>query len=342
MERVTKRVRSVKSKKGVKHLIFTDPQHKIDMLAADRLRSVEFVAMGPAEMKARVPFPDAGKFSAVSLFVENGLKEVKGPEFEAALAAAREDGRVWFTDTGKRRLDDAPILQRREGNGLSDCYFSFPPWVGEHLAEMVEAGQGKEAKKLAGRVIRAVGEELARRTGYMLVGCALHPDSRGAVGFHLQYQTASKGKLLGRSADGKVGRKGLRLLGDAMLAVSRFGEFISLDAKARKAIKKKDFDDVALDKVMMATLEKELGESWEKIKENGKTYSVSWKKRRDEALAEGGKVGRLERENKSLREKLEFLEKQNESLTEEGLKLATKVEKLEKTLDAMRKAFGPV
>lgn len=334
MKRVTKRVRAVKSKKAVKHLIFTSDQHERDRLAADRLRSVEFVAVGPREEKGRVPFPAAEQFSAVALFEEKTLRPVAPEVFEEALAKAKEDGRVWWTDTGRRRSDGEPILQRREGSGLSDCYFSFPPWVAEHLAEMVEAGQLNEARQIAGAVLREVGWELAKRTGYKPVGGALHPDSRGALGFHIQFQTASQGKLLGRSANGKVGRKGLRLLGDAMLAVSRFGEFIGLDGKAYRAINKKDYDDVALDKVMMKTLKKKFKEKdLEKIKERGKIYAENWKRKRDEALAEGRKIGRLERENKQLREEISSLKEQNQRLVGRG-------EKLEKTLEGFKRSLG--
>lgn len=278
--------------------------------------------MGPAQKVARVPFPEAAEFSGVGLFKDSVLTPVSPDEFEAGLEDAKSDGRKWKTDTGKvAKKTGLPILQSREGPGLYDCYFSFPPWVTEFLARLVESGEIDRASSVVGASMSAVAEGLETRTGYKAVGVALHPDSRTALGFHVQYQTASGGKLLGRSADGRKGRKGVRLLGDAMLGVSRFGAFVELDAKAREAIKKKDFDDVALDVVLMKTLEEELGDDWATVMELGKVYSEAWKKQRDEALAQKKKVERAEREAKSLKK--------------ENLSLKGRLAKLEKEIKAL-------
>lgn len=321
MKRVTPKVRSVKTVTAMRHLVFTSVEHERDRLAAERLRSVDFIAI-PLEGGGKPPpFPRAAEFSGVGVY-ESGVLKVKTPgEFEAALKAARAVSGQYWAESKVTKKDGSPVLQKRETNGLRDCYFSFPPWVTEHLAQMVEKGEARRARVVAAKVMMQVGLALGERTGYIPIGAALHPDNRLALGFHIQFQVVSDGRLLGRSADGKSGRKGLVLLGDSNLGLARFAEFISVGSTMGKKFQSKDWDDLAFDKVMTRVLKQELAGDWEAIERAGKEYAQKWKKKRDEALNERNKAARLEGQLKALKDESDFLKSQNKSLSEDRGKL---------------------
>ncbi len=321
MKRVTKRVRNVKTVTAMRHLVFTSEQHERDRKAADRLRSVEFVAVPLRAGEKPRSFPEAAEFSGVGLFEKGRLMQTTPEEFEIALVAARADAGRYWVKSKKQKRNGEPALQKRNVDGLRDCYFSFPPWVTEYLARMLEKGKFRKARIVASNVMEKVGEALGKRTGYIPVGAALHPDNRLALGFHIQFKVVSGEKLLGRSANGTKGRKGLRLLGDSNLALSRFAEFIPVDAKMKKKFESKDWDDLALDQVMKAALKENLADDWDAIERAGKAYAENWKQRRDDALRETDKAKRLQAELNRLQDETDFLKAQNKSLLEDRGKL---------------------
>ncbi len=321
----------------MRHLVFTSADHERDRLAADRLRSVDFIAVPFEGGGKRPPFPEAAKFSGVGVYEDGVLKPKTPGDFEAALKAARAGSGHYWAESKVTKKDGSPVLQKRDTNGLRDCYFSFPPWVTEHLARMVEKGEGKRARIVAAKVMAHVGLALGERTGYIPIGAALHPDNRLALGFHIQFQVVSDGRLLGRSADGKSGRKGLALLGDSNLGLSRFAEFVSVGSTMRKKFQSKDWDDLALDKVMTRVLKQELAGDWEAIERAGKEYAQKWMQKRGEALNERKKAARLEGQLKALKDESDFLKSQNKSLSEDRDKL---VEAFDTDLKAVREEAG--
>ncbi|NBR59999.1 MAG: hypothetical protein EBT89_12705, partial [Opitutaceae bacterium] len=234
MKRVTRKVRAVRSKGAREHLDFNSEKHKQDKAAADRLREPQWVRLPDAPKVEVQPFPRAAELAMVYICFDGTeeagrrmMRRVEPATHNAHIAAAERDGRVWYTQSKKLKKNGQPKLQKRTGDGVRDCHFSLSPWVSEHLAEMVEAGRLAEARELAQQAVNVARTVLARRTGYKVVGVAVHPDSRGVLGYHLQFQTASGGKLLGRSAEGKKG--GLRLAGDSMSAVARYSEFVKVE-----------------------------------------------------------------------------------------------------------------
>ncbi|MEO8206347.1 MAG: hypothetical protein ABI615_09210 [Chthoniobacterales bacterium] len=310
----------------MKHLVFTSADHKIDQLAADRLRSVQFIAIPHEGGGKPPPFPEAAGFSGVGLFKNGMLMQTTPEEFEMALVEARADASRYWVKSKKQKKNGEPILQKRDVDGLRDCYFSFPPWVTEYVARMLEKGKFRKARIVASTVMARVGGALRDRTGYIPVGAALHPDNRLALGFHIQFKVVSDGVLLGRSANGKKGRKGMRLLGDSNLALSRFAEFIPVDAKMKKKFESKDWDDLALDKVITAVLKEQLADDWAAIEQAGKEYAEKWKQRRDEGLREVNKTKTLQADLKALRDETDFLKAQKKSLLEERSKLVQEFE----------------
>jgi hypothetical protein len=163
---------------------------------------------------------------------------------------------------------------------------------------MVESGRLDEVKLVVRKAVNAARTKLAKRTGYKLVGAAVHPDSRGVIGYHLQFQTAAGGQLLGRSAKGKKG--GLRLAGDAMSAVARYSEFV--EVTDRFGVLGRDCDDIALNKAVDWQCEKLLGpEEWAKVEARARAMADDWQRRRDEALARRADVADLKRQLEDMR-----------------------------------------
>lgn len=296
MKRVTKRVRKVRSAEARAHLVYTSEQHRKDKEAADKLRGPEFVRVPETARPVAEPFPHANAMSAVCLFGDNngkrGLSACKPAEYTARLAAAELDSSTWYTPTKKRKKNGEPILQKRKGCGLHDCYFSLPPWVVAHLAEVAEQGDKAtilEARLVALRAVADAARLLEKRTGYKVVGAALHPDSRGAMGYHLQYCTASGGQLLGLSAKGKEGRKGLRLAGDVVGALQRMSAYTTeLDSAERywerPTADGRGYDDIALNKAVDQSLKAQLADVWPAVELRATEYTADWLRRRQEAL----------------------------------------------------------
>lgn len=304
MKRVTKRVRKVRSAGAREHLVYTSTTHARDKAAADRLRQARYVRVAAAPRLAPEPFPRAAE-----LAWQCGIREAKGrllsqEEYTEHLAHARRDASVWYTPSKKRKKNGEVQMQKRKGEGLADCYFSFPPWVSEYLAQLTEMGELERVRQVSLMAVSRAAQELQRRTQYKVVGFALHPDSKGVLGYHVQYQTAAGGKLLGRSADGRKGRKGLRLVGDAMSAVARLGEYVSVTDRFGLLAPGKEYDDLAINHVLDTQLKKLLAPEWPQIEAAARRYAKDWKKRQDEALSGPEEVSRLKAELSGLTDRL--------------------------------------
>ena len=312
MKRVTKRVRKVRSAGAREHLVFTSKKHAEDKAAADRLREPTYVRLPDVPTVPGEPFPRAAEFASqfgLQPKAEGGLKAVyMSPDaYTDHLAVARRDAGVWYTPSKRRKKNGEVQLQKRTGEGLSDCYFSFPVWVSTYLAQLVELGGFERARKIALLAVSRAAMELQKRTNYKVVGYTIHPDSKGVLGYHVQYQTAADGKLLGRSADGAKGRKGLRLVGDAMSAVARMGEYVSVLDKFNVLASDRDFDDLAINKVLDAKLREQLAPEWSVIEAAARTYSEDWRKRQAAALAGPAEVAALKARIEELEADIEYL-----------------------------------
>lgn len=301
MKRVTQKVRAVRSKGAREHLDYNSAKHKADKQAADKLREAHWVRVPDAPRAGPNPFPCAEELAQVVIFSvrDNAGKTVKrvegvSPEvYKAHLAEAAKNGSVWYVPTKQVKKNGQAKMQKRKGNGLHDCYFSCAPWVSERLAELVEEGKAEEVRVLSRKILNRARIVLENRTGYKVIGGALHPDSRGVLGYHLQFQTAADGQLLGRSAKGTKG--GLRLAGDAMSSVARYSAFV--EVADRFGVLGRDCDDIAINKAADARVEELLGpEEWAKVEAKAKVMAEAWKKRREEALASREEVADLKRQ----------------------------------------------
>jgi hypothetical protein len=209
-------------------------------------------------------------------------------EFLARIEEARKSsaGVYFVPHASKTKKDGSPVMQRRQGNALQDAYFSMPPWYAEFFATIVD--QGPElagvVQAAAFRAASAAAAALEERTGYEPVSLAVHPDGWNALGFHIQFRKVRDGKLLGRSACGKVGRNGLRLAGDVNLALHRFDGVEAVPGSWQKVVEERDYDDVAMDAALVKALDLEIEalagkEGVEYVREAAKDYVRDWKEK---------------------------------------------------------------
>ncbi len=347
MKRITKKTRSVRRKTQVLHYVFGSKQHEIDEAAANKLRSIRYMPVEIIEPGSKKK-PFGGSKEIARLVAGNAIRmsPPKGGESGRggfSLVEKVEDYVDRLCDVGSPVHCERPKKGRppkKDGtltvetytvkDPLKDTYFSLPPWVSEFLSGVVEnrPGEVEWVQAVAFEGAKAAAGVLEERTGYRVEGIALHPDGHGAFGFHLQYLTAADGELLGRSNDGKRGRKGLRVAGDVNLALSRFNAVESVPGGWKKVVEERDYDDVAMDGPLNAAVREMIAAKFgpaglEALDEIARDYVREWKtgsaaKAREDKLKQ--EVDRLKKENSDLR---------------------GRIEKLEGVLKRMGQAFGP-
>jgi hypothetical protein len=324
--RVTKKVRAVRGKKQIDHYLFNSPTHKIDAKKAADLRSVVFQAVGWSE-PVKVPFSNAGKVAGNAVrhpspTGKGGVFElVSGEVYAETLEKFPAKMDYWVPKKGVEKKNGDPVLQKCSTVPLHDAYFSLPPWVSEFLSCVSDNGREEDVSWVQGVAFKASCSAMATlesRTGYEGVGIALHPDSRTGFGFHLQFLTCKDGKLLGRSASGERGKKGLRLAGDVNLAMTRFDAVDSVPGGWRKIVEERDYDDVAMEGPMVEVIRKELEERFgqdglDVLDAFARDYVGNWKKgskvvekTQQEELR--GIIRKLQTENMTLRQRVGVLE----------------------------------
>lgn len=256
MDKLTSKARIVRNVRQLWHYVFNSDVHLEDEKKARKKRRAVFIEIEMPEPN-RTPFPSAKEVAA------NAIRG-KGGEFEIVAAKSyvdRLDGlrlqmAYWVPKKGRVKKNGTPTLQKGTTMPLQDCYFNLPPWYAQFLAMLLDKDTSlfpwvQEVVLAAAKAAMAVVEE---RSGYEGVGIALHPDSCGSFGFHLQYLTAKDGKLLGRSASGKPGKPALRLANDGNLALYRFDQVDPVPGGWKKIVAERDYDDVAMEGPMVAAL----------------------------------------------------------------------------------------
>ncbi len=340
MKRVTKKQRRPQARKATaKHLFWTSFQHAWDKERANKVRAEEkvVVAMSPTPgKKVKVgPFPQAEKlcFNIVPGEKETSWKEIKGEKKWTELHFRLLQKRSWYWRKGNKKKDGSFGLKKQKSNGVIDTYLSLPKWWTKVLAGELEIGKDAEETKMKLKAIAfLVAKKYAERSGYEFLYCAAHPDSEENFQIHIGLATINKeNELVGDSADGVRGRKGLRHIDDCFLSIWRMSKFVRLGEKVtslpRKAFKdaKGSFDctkesdcgkldDVAGAILMEELLRKKFSELVEKVEEVGKSQSEEWKKYIDQ------------------RKSYSQLKRENELRIDQVRKLNTKVTALEKEL----------
>lgn len=321
--RIVAKQRRISKKTAAAHLRWNSDVHKRDQVQADALRATAVVSLPIS----REPFPEAEAIAVQYLYErtpEGGLKpQKKEDDFESSLAklARKKSFYLYETPSGKE--------MKRKSKGITDTYISLPPWWSKSLADAVKQGTltAEQVRSLLANLGHKCLSALAKKTGYEPVYFAVHPDSQNNMHIHLGVSSISdEHKLIGRSATGKKGKKGLRHLGDCNLALYRMSKIQPDKTNAiglRKAVKGVDgrgqveFDDKFLADLLDSELERTLPGMKPMASRLAKEHVASWvEKARQKQLNHPNEVERLRTENKALQGQVSDLKQEVKALNE--------------------------
>jgi len=206
--------------------------------------------------------------------------------------------RSYYVRKGKKKSDGTYGERNCKTKGVIDTYVTVPKWWTQAIAEEVRAGKvgAKEVKTRMKQIAAQLLLKHEKRTGYEGLYAAVHPDSCVNLQIHLGVGTVDPKthKLLGRSAGGTRGKRGLKELGDVFLYVwnlSRLGDLPESCLKLPKLCFKqasaqwsKDglhldlhpFDDVALSSFLEKLLKEKFPECSDRALELGKATAVEF------------------------------------------------------------------
>jgi hypothetical protein len=250
-----KRVKATNRKTAARvsrHLVMGD-QHDNDREAAARIRAFPVVPK-----LEQAPFPHERKVGFVGHFI-NGEFCVQGPaNFEKMNVACKANAWYWRHDPRGNREPRLKI------SGIVETNVAISAGLAHVLADMAKEEKFDDVRRLTLCAGKAGMEEFERRSGYWAAYMALHPDSEGTLSAHFGLWPVDRKerKLIGRSATGKKGRRGLRTLGDAFMSVLRHHFAIGLPAnlvwRPLENLKERDPDDWAVGLVMDRVLREEI------------------------------------------------------------------------------------
>lgn len=322
MKRVMKKGRAVRSKRAVQHLVWTSATHKRDRDQSDKLRRVTTVELEDHRVP-RVPLDQPEKIAAQVLFVpEEDIQDV--PSSMAGFAPpAKKQGQIVDPDVFEKILDrerkkrsfyySEKFKRKRGSQGVIDTYCSIPPWWGKLLNREIAAGRlTQEALQQSLVSLGAAGiRALAQRTQYEPIYVAVHPESESNIHIHFGLGVVdSQNRLLGRSATGKRGKKGLRHAGDCNVALLRLHALAPSPYLNKVAMKveREDYDDVALSRV----IDQRLGLAFPHLREEarlaGVAHAKNWQERADEKTGKRDRAKVLQAENETLKQRIQELE----------------------------------
>jgi len=328
MRRVTKKARPISSERQLEHYVFGSERHRADKTVADRLRATEYVPT-TVVVPATEHFPRAGDLAEnlVRVDHEGELRWKEAPQ-ETYIQALKPHlkkgaGEYQIPKVSKGQIltkkNGDPVMQKFRTKALRDVYISLPPWVAEAAADLMDYEGGPEkVRRMVEQAALAAAETLEARTGYKAMGIAIHPDSRYAIGVHIQFLTVENNQLLGRSRTGSggrggAGRRGLRLAGDVNCALHRFSKVREIEGNWIKSVSTRDYDDIA----MIDAMDARIKELLPNIDYNKEHYVDSWvakrKKSREVIEREVAKLTeeneKQQKENAKLRNRIAVLEK---------------------------------
>ncbi len=242
-----------KATRASKHLTLGE-QHDADRKAADAMRAFPIVP----RLK-QPPFPRDREFGFAGHYVNEVFVKQNEEDFVAMNVANKEDAWYWRHDPRGGRKP------RRQDTGIVESNVSFSAGLARVLASLVEEGKIAPAQELVLIAGKAGMDVLRQRTGYAPSYMALHPDALGTLSLHYGLWPVDREErcLIGRSACGKKGKRGLRMLGHCLMSLLRHDEAIGLPDdivwRARENLKERDPDDWAVATAMDQTLRKEIG-----------------------------------------------------------------------------------
>lgn len=228
------------ARKVSRHLVMGN-QHDMDRAAAEKLRVFPSVPR-----LIQPPFPRAREVGFAGHWIDGEFRIQDGDAFVEMNVGVKANAWYWYKDPRGNRRDQPKY------SGVVETNVALRTGIARVLAEMVDANQLDVARDIASRAGLAGMHLLGTRTGYIPAYLVMHPDAVGTLSFHFGMLPVDINKrcLVGRSAGGRRGRRGLRLLNDAFTSVLRHHEAITLpQALVRRPlenVKERDPDDWAV------------------------------------------------------------------------------------------------
>ena len=213
------RYRSKKSAKNATRHLKPGDHHDRDRKAAEKLRQFPNVAR-----KTQGPFPKEREVALVGHYKNKRFVIQTGVDFERDNLAAKKDAWYWKID---KRPGRKPIPTE---TGLVETNAALSTGLAMVLAGLVRAGQMGQVRDIMRLAAEKGMAVLERRSGYIPTYMALHPDAEGTLSVHYGLSPVNPDKhvLVGISATGKRGRKGIRNMGDALISILRHDRAIGL------------------------------------------------------------------------------------------------------------------
>lgn len=243
--------------------------------------------------------------------------------------------RSYYLRKGKKKKDGTYGEKRCDTKGVIDTYCTVPQWWTRAIAEEIRQGKldAKEVKTKLKQIAGVLLLKHEKRTGYEGLYAAVHPDSSSNLQIHLGVGTVDPKthKLIGRSAGGTRGKRGLKELGDCFLYVWNLSHLGNLPERCLKLPKlcfkqasanwSKDgvkddyhpFDDVALSSFLEKKLEEHFPQCSERAKEIGRSIAVEFsstvEKKMETKADLRSQISNLKNERKALKSEVERLRK---------------------------------
>lgn len=322
MKRVMRKGRALRTKRAVQHLVWTSATHKRDRDQADKLRAVTTVELEDPRVP-RAPLDRPELVAAQVLFVpEEDVQDVPSsvagfapaakklgqlvdPEvFEKVLERERKKRSFYYAEKYKRK---------RQSRGIIDTYCSIPPWWGKLLNREMAAGRlTQEGLQKSLVSLGAAGiRTLAQRTQYEPIYVAVHPESESNIHIHFGLGIVDgQNRLLGRSAVGKRGKKGLRHAGDCNVALLRLQALApsAYLSKVAMKVERDDCDDVALSRVIDQKLAMAFPHLREEARLAGVAHAKNWQARADAKTGKKNLLQQKDTEIEALKKRIQELE----------------------------------
>lgn len=220
-------------------------EHEIDRAAAEKLRQFPHVPR-----KKQLPFPKDVELGFTGHFHKDGFVMQDKETFTEEFVSNANKAWYWRED---KRGNRKP---RRQDSGMLETNAALSAGYAMVLADLVRLGELTYVRKIAVMAGEAGMHLLCERTGYLPGYMALHPDWEGTLSIHSGLWTVDPEKhvLVGKSAGGKRGRRGLRTLGDCFISLQRHHRATGLPEELMylpdQNLEKRDPDDWAASEEM--------------------------------------------------------------------------------------------
>jgi hypothetical protein len=152
---------------------------------------------------------------------------------------------------------------------------------------------------------------LAQRTQYEPIYVAVHPESESNIHIHFGLGIVdSQNRLLGRSATGKTGKRGLRHAGDCNVALMRLQALAPSTYlnKVSMKVERDDCDDVAISRAIDQRLDLAFPHLRKEARLAGIEHAQNWQERADAKTGKKNVLQQKETEIEVLKKRIQELE----------------------------------